>query len=623
MLQEQDKLKLDGIVKQMIANKESDDNIQLVVNDFKQKYSKQANIPQDVVQENTNNPTFAYTGSETPLQAGLKAAGNIPSSAYNLGKGLVSAITNPVETVKSIGSIAKGGIQKLTPGIQESEESFNTFAQMLKNRYGSLDSLAKTAIEDPFGFGADVLSLVGGGASLIGKTAQFGKGVSTIGKLATSPVGKGIEKVTDFVSPLVSKTSKYVTSQATGLNPETITELIKNPNAFKNVTPENRIQTANAVKDALDSRLSELGGLGKEYQVLRDTSQVVTIPPNTIKGVLNKYGVKLDDNNQIITSAESRPLSPGDRNALQDFINNYGKEQVLSSNAFLNTREALSNLAKYDSSKTNISTTIARDLRSAYDEVGKMQIKGLKELDTQYAPERQLLSQIKSDILDSKTGELKDGAVSKIANITGKGKENLLNRMKEIVPDIEQRVKVIKAVEDIERTMGQKTGTYIKGAITGSGVLTGNVPIIVASIIAQPQIAVPLLKGAGYVGQKAVPIINALKSIANDINNFRLPSQFIDSDTGQLKAGLSTKDVTNIRLTAPIKDAISKELASYDTKPLTIVKNNSKFALPDDTRDMRLEELQKKLRTKSLNDQEYKEAYGLLLAKGMKPLNNL
>jgi len=40
MLQEQDRTKLDGIVQQMIANKESDSNIQFVVNDFKQRYSK-------------------------------------------------------------------------------------------------------------------------------------------------------------------------------------------------------------------------------------------------------------------------------------------------------------------------------------------------------------------------------------------------------------------------------------------------------------------------------------------------------------------------------------------------------------------------------------------------------
>lgn len=41
MLQEKDRLKLDGIVSQMVANKESDANIQFVVNDFKNKYTQQ------------------------------------------------------------------------------------------------------------------------------------------------------------------------------------------------------------------------------------------------------------------------------------------------------------------------------------------------------------------------------------------------------------------------------------------------------------------------------------------------------------------------------------------------------------------------------------------------------
>ncbi|MES2224133.1 MAG: hypothetical protein V4469_04350 [Patescibacteria group bacterium] len=51
MLQEQDKIKLDNIVKQMVANKEPDSNIQLVVNDFKQKYSKQAPVAQSAQSE--------------------------------------------------------------------------------------------------------------------------------------------------------------------------------------------------------------------------------------------------------------------------------------------------------------------------------------------------------------------------------------------------------------------------------------------------------------------------------------------------------------------------------------------------------------------------------------------
>ena len=40
VLSEQNRAKLDGIVQQMIANKESDEDIQFVVNDFKTKYSE-------------------------------------------------------------------------------------------------------------------------------------------------------------------------------------------------------------------------------------------------------------------------------------------------------------------------------------------------------------------------------------------------------------------------------------------------------------------------------------------------------------------------------------------------------------------------------------------------------
>lgn len=517
-------------------------------------------------------PTLSYSGQENPLQAGLKAAVNLPGSAYNLGKGIVSAVSNPLDTIKSIGKVAVGGVEKLLPGQQSNEESFNAFTDTLKKRYGSLDALAKTATEDPFAFGADVLSLVGGGASIVGKSGQLSNAISKVSKIATSPVTKTAE----FVSPLVKQGSKYITSQFTGLNPETITELIKNPSAFKDVSPTARIETATAVKDALDSRLSDLSGLGKEYQVLRDSGQIVTIPEGTIKTVLNKYGLKLDDNNQILTTPESRPISAGDRIAIQDFINNYGNERVLSSNAFLNTREALSNLAKYDQAKTSVSTAISRDLRSVYDDLGKKQIKGLNELDTQYAPERQLLGQLKKDIFDAK-GELKDGAISKIANITGKGKEQFLGRVKEIIPDIEQRVNLLKATEDIERASGIKVGTYTRSALGAGGAIfgasTGNIPVLIGAILTQPSIAVPLLKGAGYVGQKAAPIVNALKSIANDVNNFRLPAQFIDQDTGQLKAGLSIKDIAkNISLSekGTLRDFTDYVNGSYKPDSLTL-----------------------------------------------------
>lgn len=487
----------------------------------------------------TSGAFFPSVTGESPITAGLKSIGNIPSSALNLAKNIGSTILSPIKTMEGIATLGAGVLEKggkalgIIPkaSVLPSEQSLNEVGNFLKNRYGSIENLQRTATNDPVGFGTDIVSLFTGVAGLAGKGAEATQALSKLGQTITKPIAKG----TEFVATGAGKIGKFSISQATGLNPETITELVKNPEAFKTAKLPTRGEVTQAVADSLDTRLSELSGLGKEYQMLRETPQVVTLKPNSIKDVLNKYGVKLDNNNQIITSAESRPLSTGDRVALQDFINTYGKEQVLSSNAFLNVREALSNLAKYDSSKTNLSTTISRDLRSVYDEAGKTQIKGLKELDAQYAPERQLLGQLKKDIFTSQ-GELKDGAISKIANITGKGKENLLNRVKEIVPDIEQRIKVVKAVEDIERTSGIKVGTYTRTLTQGAGLLgigTGNIPVIIGAILAQPEIAVPLLKGAGYVGQKARPILNAIKVMANDVNNFKLPPPVLE--TGKIK----------------------------------------------------------------------------------------
>lgn len=484
-------------------------------------------------------PTFPLTGNETPLTAGLKATGNLPSSIARFGKGVFDLVANPIQSAKGLLSVGAGAIEQAIPGQQVNEPAFDAFVQAIKERYGSLDALQKTAVEDPFSFGADIASLIGGGAALAGRGAEAANLASKVARGVTQPVSRA----TTAASDLAKATTRFGVSQGTGLNPETITQILKNPQALKSVNPELRVQTAQAVADVLDTRLEELSGLGRGYEAIRSNVTPVEIPSNLLPKVLNKYGVKMDEAGKIVATPESRPLSTADRASLQEFIDNYGSQSSLTSNSFLNVREALSNLSRFEQGKTSLPQQIARDLRSEYDAIGKSQIPGLRELDTAYAPERQLLSQLKKDILDPRTGELKDAAISKIANLTGKGKEQLLERVKQIIPDIEERVNLIRTVEDIERSSGLKTGTYIRGAITGGGVLTGNIPLIISSIIAQPQIAVPLLRGAGYVGQKAKPILDALRSIANDVNNFRLPSQLL-GENGNLKAGLSIEDVS-------------------------------------------------------------------------------
>ena len=71
ILSEKDRSKLDGIVSNMIANKESDADIQFVVNDFKQKYSVKKKESSEVSgSQFLGEPSASGTSAETPAAFG-------------------------------------------------------------------------------------------------------------------------------------------------------------------------------------------------------------------------------------------------------------------------------------------------------------------------------------------------------------------------------------------------------------------------------------------------------------------------------------------------------------------------------------------------------------------------
>jgi hypothetical protein len=103
MLQEQDRQKLDGIVQQMTANNEPDQNIQAVVGDFKQKYS---------------NPT---NDQQAPTQGGISGyIGQIAAMPGKIGRDYNARTQGAVQAQdKSISgqqSTASGALQTIGEG---------------------------------------------------------------------------------------------------------------------------------------------------------------------------------------------------------------------------------------------------------------------------------------------------------------------------------------------------------------------------------------------------------------------------------------------------------------------------------------------------------------------------
>jgi hypothetical protein len=150
----------------------------------------------------TYGATFPASPQDTGLVAGFKALGNLPSSIYGFGAGLVNTATHLPQTAQNLAGSAIGGVENLQGQNQGNPDQYqqtaNALGHSLMQRYGSLDALRNTATNDPFGFGTDVVSILAGGAGLIGKGADLGELGSRVAQTALSPITKTGSKLADL-----------------------------------------------------------------------------------------------------------------------------------------------------------------------------------------------------------------------------------------------------------------------------------------------------------------------------------------------------------------------------------------------------------------------------------------
>lgn len=149
------------------------------------------------------------------------------------------------------------------------------------------------------------------------------------------------------------------------------------------------------------------------------------------------------------------------------------------------------------------------------------------------------LTRIKRDFLNP-DGTLKDNAMGKLANLTSKGKEQILGRLEKVQPGMGKEINALKALEDVQLSSGIKVGNYSSAVRTGSiagGVLTGNPAWIAFGVISHPAISVPILKGYALLA-------NISKKVLKDM--------IAKIDRGQKLTGLY-KDIMQKALTTEAK----------------------------------------------------------------------
>jgi uncharacterized protein YidB (DUF937 family) len=520
--------------------------VQDVVNNFKQIYPQvQQQFPQQAqpVPQEQSNATFPSSSTDSPLTAGLKTLGNIPSSAFNFAKGVLNSF-NPIQIAQNISQIPQafsdvsqqqGGVLGAI-GATVKEIPQQTYQAIVPEAgrallRGDLQTAQQAITNDPVGSIAPFLFGAEQGARAIDTRlgTNYAGAIDTGISKTAQAVMKPAQAVMSVPANLVGGMVKSATSHILGLEPKDIGTILKNPEAFSKVAQDqvSRGGLANEFGGAIDQLEGTLQETGKAYDPIRASQTPVVLPENFIGSVLDKYGLKLD-NGQVVADTKSITRNTSDIKALQNFVDNWNNKTAITPAEFLNMRKDIAGIAKFGKEiGTNIDAQkVGNELYAEANRTVRPQIDGLKQLDEQYSPIRQQFDQAKKDFLKKNPDgsyEFKDGAINKIANATGIGKDALLSRMEEILPGITRKIEILKTVESIEKAYGNKVGTYTRGIIEGGAVLTGNLPAVVAAIVSNPSIAVPLIRGLGLTAAKVAPIVSTLKMIAGDINYLKIP----------------------------------------------------------------------------------------------------
>ena len=343
-------------------------------------------------------------------------------------------------------------------------------------------------------------------ASTIGKTNRASLGLQAkIAGTALSPIAK----LTKAVAP-------EMLSRLSNLNKSSMAFIAKNPkdpltrDILKGkLTREDAVKTVLKDADDLKTKLSETGSA---YEGMRGSTDRVKLPPKTIENFLDKHQIKVDGKGKLFADLDTVPLTKADLSSLQELVNMTRGKTELSAKQFLNLRKQIDNLNVFKEGKSPAIKGVATDLRKTFDSLGKAQIKGLKELDAQYAPLAKEWSGIRKTLFD-KDGNLKEGASSKIANLTSKANVERLKKFEKLSPGITKKIQALQVLEDMENASGLKVGGYTRGTMTagtGFAALSGNLPLAAigagVEILTHPKILANIIQkyGAGKLAIEPV-----------------------------------------------------------------------------------------------------------------------
>lgn len=151
---------------------------------------------QPTVRQTTQQPKSEKSLSTTEVVTG--AIVNFPSSLYNMASDVFSAVTDPVQTARDLGTLFVGATSKVLgkPFFEsdlakqmrlKGEKSAEKVGAFMVNRYGSVESAKQALATDPAGVLSDASLVFTGGAGIVPKASTASKVLTTAAKV-TDPL---------------------------------------------------------------------------------------------------------------------------------------------------------------------------------------------------------------------------------------------------------------------------------------------------------------------------------------------------------------------------------------------------------------------------------------------------
>jgi hypothetical protein len=543
MLTEQRRTQLDNIVQQMSQNKEPDDNIQFVVDDFKKKYEHEAEQAQPQESGGILSTLTKIKNAPGQMALGaLKSIGKTAISTAELGasgldylEGKLTGKTidstkilepikeklQPTNTLQKIGGFAGEVAQYLTPiGAETAGVKATTIIGKL---------LSKSAIS---------------GAEFAGKTALMtgdrkqAKEAGIIGAV-TPPVLKVSGKATKFA---FGEVLPSVLSGMTGIAPDAIKAAFKNPIQVaeymsKRVIPvdvrEKAVVSldkyARNVGDAFEAGLNALKKTNKTGVSDYPNIQLTKTVNDATKGIPSVFrrfavGVKQDG----LNFSKSAIVKAGEQKNLQEVYNTIKNQDDFSVLGIQRVAARINALSKFTEGAKEESSAIIGSIHSIYDDAIQKSFPGLGKIRAEYAADKQIISGI-DNILKSAKDDITNPTVStnvakKLVNLFNEDNEayvRALRRLEEATGDdlVNQFV-----AANFDKILPGKLGSYIgqAGLIAGSFVFN---PLLLAVLpLFSPKLTGKVITTAGKAGGA---VEAAAKLIPASVKGKTVPSLII------------------------------------------------------------------------------------------------